>query len=141
MKNKLSKRVVTLWGSAILVVIASASLGFCWPKDDDCASAPPEKWSRVCIDAAEIRAQHGDVRAMEGLWAAYPNQNDSARAFYWLVAAGRHGSLGAIRTAVDLCPRQPLINRTSVLALISGAESMDKSTRDDLIVRLEKTCP
>jgi len=106
----------------------------------DCDDISVEKWPMSCIERAEARAAVGDIRSMEALSLAYPNAGNAQRSYFWLMEAATRGSLGALYSAADLCPRPPLVTRETVGRAIKSAANIGDAERSLLDARLRKTC-
>jgi hypothetical protein len=126
---------LTLLVLAALVVFMFGRYG------EDCTKLSEMKWPTSCIEAAEQRALAGDVRSMESLWLAYPNQGDSNRAYYWLIEAGRRGRVSSLIAASALCPKPPHITGSTVLRAIEQAPLLSEIEKDGLRARLSLRCP
>ena len=98
----------------------------------DCEQISEMKWPMRCINEVQPKARHGDVRAMESLWLAYPNQGDLNLAMYWLMEGARHGSPMLLGNAASLCPRPPHVTRIAVLAAFEKVKKESTLTEADL---------
>lgn len=116
----------------LLVLGGLAALFFLTDRWKDCKQLSEMKWPMRCINEFEPKARNGDVRAMESLWLAYPNQGESNLAMYWLMEGARLGSPMLLGAAAEFCPRPPYVTRTTVLDAFERVKKESTLTEADL---------
>lgn len=133
----------TMLVALIATGIAAISAGVLFLREDTplCDTIAPETWPAACIAKAEGLALKGDVKAMEGLWLAYPNHANKPRAFYWLLEAARRGSVNASWGLVEFCSQNEQVSRPVVMTVLNEIAKLNQPLAEKMLIRLNKTCP